>query len=105
MVIYPGETELHEFYVPFPASTLTKAVISYKQNDYVTLEVTTTEFEAESETSCIVKCSLTQAQTLQLRSIPRSQVQLNLYTGAGYRLVSEPIDINVGEQFHRKIIS
>lgn len=107
MIVYPGETETHIFRVPYPASMLTKAVASYKQRDYVTLEATSTTFETveDDENACDVEFELTQAQTLQLRNISCCKVQLNLYTTGAERLVSEPIPIDVGQQYHRAIIS
>lgn len=105
MKIIPGETQTHEFIVPIPATLLSKAVISYKQMDYVTLEIETTTFETIDENSSKVIGDLSQSKSLQLRNIPYCEIQLNLFTTAGDRVVSDPILVAVGEQFHKAIIT
>lgn len=106
MIVYPGETERHIFRVPYPASILKKAYASYKQQDYVTLEIPSTEFEdaEDDENACDVIFNLNQDQSLQLRNISCCKVQLNLITMLNERLVGEPVDIQVGPQFHRSVI-
>ena len=101
MTIFPGETEIHEFLIPFSSASLQKAVASYKQYDYITLDVETTTFTDVEDNVCKACFSLTQNQTLQLRNIPQCEVQINVLTIHNERFTSEPMMVQVGEQFYR----
>ena len=104
ITIYPGETELHEFIIPFASSMVKKAVISYKQDNVVTLEVVVNDFESVTDGSCKFSYTLTQKQSLQLRNMTECRIQVNVFSVYDDRIVSKPIRVVVGEQFHRQPI-
>lgn len=105
ITIYPGETEKHEFLLPFAASMVSKAVISYKQDNVVTLEVLVTTFTPINSGACKFEYTLTQKQSLQLRNMTECRIQVNVYSIYNDRIVSKPIRVIVGEQFHRQPIT
>jgi len=104
MIIFPGETGTYEFIIPFPSDVLSKGVVSFRQTNIVTLELTSSTFETLDDTTCILKCPITQAESLKIKPTVACKIQVNLYTNGGNRIVSTPIDSLVGEQFHRTVI-
>lgn len=105
ITIYPGETDSHEFVLPFAATMVRKAVVSYKQENIVTLEVQVTNFTPINSGSCKFSYTLTQKQALKLRNCTECKIQINVYSIYNDRIVSKPIKVIIGEQFHRQPIT
>ena len=105
ITIYPGESEKQEFLIPFAASMCKKAIVSYKQENLVVLEITVTTFTRVDNGSCKFEYTLSQKESLKLRNMKDCRIQVNVYSAYGDRIVSKPIRVLVGEQFHRQPIS
>lgn len=103
-MFYPGETEYETFTLPFAASEIRSVLVSYKQGDRVILEKNTTGKEAIDEFVCRVSLSLTQLDTMKFRDDEDISIQLNVMTTSGTRVVSTPITMSCGPQYHRVVI-
>lgn len=106
MTIYPGETGEYSFLVPYAASTLSKAVVTFAQENNTKIEIITTDIEdAETEGKSIVTIEMTQMQSLKLKNGEMCYVQINLLTDNGDRIPSEPIGVHVGVQHYNKVLT
>ena len=103
-MFYPGETDIQQFTIPFPASDVGSVLISYKQRGRVLLEKTVTETEAVDDFACKVTLALTQAETLAFANYEDITIQLNVKSTGGERISSTPIVMRCGEQYHRSVI-
>jgi hypothetical protein len=100
---HPYETAIHEFLVPVPAQELEKTIVSYRQNDVILIEKTVTGGTEYDETSSLISVGLSQEETALAVDRLSIQIQLNVITTEGRRIVSDPIMIRGGEQYHKEV--
>lgn len=100
----PGETIIHQFYIPFPQNEVTSVILSYKQNDDVVMEREITTARWESSESCYVIYEFTQSDSLLFSDDIPFSVELNVMTAYGSRFTSQPIEGKIGEQYYREVM-
>lgn len=82
-----GTTPTHKFTLPFDASELKEAIITYAQNDVIIFEKRLSDCETNGSE---ISVKLTQEETLKLDERKRMvQVQLKILTFDGTSLVSD----------------
>ena len=107
MIIYPGETATIEFEVPFASSHLSKAIITFSQNEFTVLKVETTNITPLSTVApvtSLVTYTLSQSESLRLENYATCKVQINLMSTEGSRLVGSEVYLPVGVQQYRRVI-
>ena len=103
---FPGETDSHTFTLPFMASDVARAVVTYRQNGIVRMEKTVDAFEADPKDpgKCMAVVQLTQDDTLALIDGVMVKIQVNVLLNDGQRRSSHPISYSIGDQYHRAVI-
>ena len=100
---YPGMTDFQVYKVPFPADMLSKASVSYAQEDEVMLIKDATEFE-DVEGGSVFSIRLSQEDTLRFKNNRDVYVQINLLSADGARAPSSPIILKCGCQYDRRVL-
>ena len=103
LTLYPGSTQTCSFDVPYIADTLSKGVVTFRQDDQTRLKVETTNIVSNQDdpNKSTISITLTQSQSLKLKNSVQCSVQLNLLTTTGARLMCKPIMVNVEEQHYQ----
>lgn len=102
-ILIPGTTPTHTFTVPYAASDLASAYVTYKQKDNTILTKTTNTFTTAGE-GCSFDISLTQEETMAFTD-GTIFAQVNLITEDDERFASKPIPIDCIQQLYRTVIS
>lgn len=102
--LYPGETDGHQFIIPFPAEEVEKVMVSYKQHCNVVLNVETTELENTEDGESTFTIPLSQEDTLKFNGMDQLNIQLNVLLKNGDRRTSNIIELYTGDQFYRHIM-
>lgn len=71
--MYRGTTPTHTFTLPFEASQLSEAYITYAQNNQVVIEKTLSECTIDGKNLSV---TLTQTETLGLVAISNTEIQI-----------------------------
>lgn len=118
-MFFPGESICHMFVVPFVPAEISKAIISYKQDEDIVFEKTITQndtdergerliqeiFDEEQYKSVIYCIVSPQLQSLLFKDDSGLKIQVNIFTTNGRRATSQIIKSYTGEQFYREVIS
>ena len=106
-VLYPASTPTHTFDIPFAADYIEKVLVSYKQRGSIVLakEVTSFTDSATEENVCSFAIPFTQEETLKFANNQPIMAQLNIFTTDDKRLTSDPIEIEAGDQYERRVIT
>lgn len=78
--MFRGTTPTFTFKLPFAASTLTQAVVSFRQPGGVSIDRELKDCTVSGDT---LSCSLTEAETLSLRALTLYAVEIQLRVGVG----------------------
>ena len=101
----PGETITHIFVVPFMATQITKAVITYQQNDKTVLTKTiTSNIEPLEDNKSRIVISMTQQESLLFADNNNILIQVNIYMN-GTRCTSMEFKTSSGKQHYRKVMT
>jgi len=109
----PGDTIQHQFVLPFTSLEFNKAVISYKQNDRIVMEVIASVNRRENdpnmdisfdENSTILTYSFTQKRSLLFADSIPFTIQISVITSkGGSRITSSIITSSInGAQYYRR---
>ena len=108
-MLIPGETALHSFAVPFNLESISKIIVTYKQNDHIVFEKTITSastdviFSEENNTTSF-SFRLTQQQSLLFEDDNDYSIQINVLSNSNVRAVSNIIKSKSGSQYVRTVI-
>ena len=102
--LYPGETDGHQFIIPFRAEEVEKVMVTYKQHCDVVLNIETTEFENVEDGGSTFTIPLSQEDTLKFNDMEQLNIQLNVLLKNGDRRTSNIIETYTGDQFYRNIM-
>lgn len=107
----PGETIMHNFVIPFIRTDITKAIVTYKQDDHIVLEIPVTSFleyrgpdGKVDPAKCLLKVNLSQEESLLFNDLKDYSIQLNIYTEGNTRHASAVIKNVNGPQYHREVM-
>lgn len=114
-MFHPGDTVRMNFIVPFSRQDIGSAIVSYKQRGHIVLEKTATseaiydetepnEEPVDSGTSQLT-VDLSERETLLFADKTSFSIQINIFSDVSGRVASEPIYVEVGEQYYRKTMS
>ena len=117
-MFHPGETVTHNFVIPFERTSISKIIVSYKQNDHVILERTITSAMLDPENvneNTLVpiqdpaktkfRIQLSQRESLLFKDVSDFKIQINVFTTSGSRHASAEIKGSSGVQHHREVMS
>lgn len=97
----PGSTPTHRFELPFPASELEVAYVSYVQDGKLVLEKVMPEFQMDGNT---ISYRLTQEETLLFKPGRPVRMQFDFRSVTGIRIPSDFIIVTVGETQKKEVI-
>lgn len=97
----PGSTPKHSFELPFPASELAVAYVTYTQDGHLMLEKELSDFQQEGN---VVSYRLTQEETLRFKEGRPVRLQFDFRSHSGVRAPSDIITLTVGETHIKEVI-
>lgn len=102
----PGETITHKFRVPFVASEIKTAIVSYKQGEHLVLEKTIKSgFEEDDPPDhTFITVLLTQGESLLFKDDMPFTIQINIATTFGTRSTSREMSGSTLLQHVRDVI-
>lgn len=104
-MIFPGETIVYKFVVPFATNNIERIVVSYKQNgDIVFEKAITSGFQEEDENKTSVSFALTQEEGLLFSDNMPFTIQCNVLTKSGSRHTSREMKSSSGIQYLREVM-
>jgi len=104
MIIYPGETSVCEFIVPYGSDYISKTVVSFYQDGKTILSKSDSSIADNEDGGSIITCTLTQSDTLKLKDYYVCSIQINVLSTNGLRYPSEPIEVRIGQQQYRQVM-
>ena len=104
MIIYPGETSVCEFIIPYSSDYISKTIVSFSQDGRTILSKSDSSIVDDENGGSIITCSLTQSDTLKLKDYYICSIQINVLSTNGLRYPSEPIEVRIGQQQYRKVM-
>lgn len=87
-----GTTPTHTFKLPFSSDSVEECEVVYAQNDREIVRKRTADCEITGD---VVKCTLTQAETLEFKARRPLQVQIRVLTTAGKVVGSQIMRVTV----------
>lgn len=105
MAIFPGETLLFEFVVPFQEEQITKGKLTFTQDNKCVLavDIASSNVSTQDEQT-IVSVELSQAQSLKIKSDVLCYLQLNFLLANSTRAASTLMPVHVDKQTYPHVI-
>lgn len=97
----PGSTPRHRFELPFPATELAVAYVTYTQDEKLVLEKSLPDFTLDGNA---VYYRLSQEETLRFKEGRPVRMQFDYRTTSGLRAPSEFFTLTVGKTQKREVI-
>ena len=96
-----GTTPTHIFGIPFEAELIDKIRVSYAQGSAIVLEKTEADCTIESG---VIRCKLTQEETLGFDHNAAVDIQVKVLTVSGDVLASDPVRVSVGKILNEEVL-